>query len=226
MIKVLLYGLLIVGLLFILSPDIDAWITQKKQKGMVDDWKNKVEAYSVEQDDELWEEVLPISGVIDLTEQPEELESTSAQDEDVEKDLQQLIQEINGQQVKGLLRIPKIDYQGVIIPGTSERALSLGVGTVVKGRAPGKGNFVLAGHRSLTYGHQFNRLGELKIDDSIEIETLDNVYSYVVSDILIVEPTDLFVLQDSTEHAILTLITCEPLVRDAPYRLIIKATML
>jgi sortase A len=56
----------------------------------------------------------------------------------------------------------------------------------------------------------FFNLDKVKKGDNIVVQQEGNKYTYIVSEVKIVEKNDISVLQDTTEHQI-TLITCTPL---------------
>lgn len=125
----------------------------------------------------------------------------------------------------GLIRlvIPKIDLEAIVTEGTSHRSLLLGPGHLKNTALPGApGNAVIAAHRDTFFRHVY----ELKAGDDIYIERSGKKYHYVVSGKRIVLPTDLSVLEP-TSDAQLTLITCYPIyyVGPAPKRLVIFATL-
>ncbi|MEA4969183.1 MAG: class D sortase [Candidatus Pelethousia sp.] len=112
----------------------------------------------------------------------------------------------------------------VVAEGTNDSVLRYAVGHFKDTAMPGEaGNFALSGHRSYAFGQFFNRLGELEAGDSLIVERDDKIYTYKVSEILVVEPEDVWVL-DKTEDAQITLVTCTP-IRVATHRLIIKGVM-
>jgi sortase A len=123
----------------------------------------------------------------------------------------------------GVVEIPKIKSRMPIYQGTSNAILNIGVGQI-EGTTPiGEiGNTALAGHRSYTYGHQWNRLDEVERDDLITVTVGKAVYTYRVYKTHIVEPTDITVLYRSSKHKVLTLVTCHP-IRPATHRLIVHA---
>ncbi len=123
-----------------------------------------------------------------------------------------------------LLRIPKIDLDVVVAEGTSDSVLRYAVGHFKDTAMPGEvGNFALSGHRSYAFGQFFNRLDELEAGDSLIVERDDKSYTYKVSEIMVVEPEDVWVL-DKTEDAQITLVTCTP-IRVATHRLIVKGVL-
>lgn len=122
---------------------------------------------------------------------------------------------------EGLLHIPAVDLTVPIFEGTAELNLSRGVGRIDGTSNIGEpGNIGIAGHRD---GY-FRSLKDVKVGDVIEVETLDQVVSYRIQNFLIVDPSDIEVL-DQTSESILTLVTCYPFyfVGHAPQRYIVQA---
>jgi len=131
------------------------------------------------------------------------------------------IEEIN---VIGIMEIPKIDLKVVVAEGTDKQTLKKAVGHFENTAMPGKiGNFAVAGHRSYTYNEFFNRLDEMEIGDEIRVKTIEGEFVYEVTDIFVVEPHEVWVL-DPTPEATITLITCTP-IRVATHRLIVKGKL-
>ncbi len=126
----------------------------------------------------------------------------------------------------GTLYIKKIQAELPIVEGSLEKNLEISVGHLTGTTAIGEiGNTAIAGHRSHSFGWFFNRLDELVPNDEVIIrDTGGTVYTYKVFDKLIVEPTDLSVLNGSKTDSVLTLITCTPLYV-ASHRLIIHAVL-
>lgn len=127
--------------------------------------------------------------------------------------------------VLGVLRIPKIDLEEAVKEGSSSSVISSALGHMEGTAMPGAvGNCAIAGHRNYVFGRFFNRLNEIEKGDTVEIETLEGVYVYTVTDSFIVEPEEVSVLSQDTETQDLTLITCTPLFVGS-HRLIIQGTL-
>ena len=123
----------------------------------------------------------------------------------------------------GVLAIPAIGLTVPVFVGTSDLILNRGVGLIEGTADPSEdGNVGIAGHRD---GY-FRGLKDLKIGDAIELETVDHTLHYRVSDLRIVGPTDVDVL-DPTDEPSLTLVTCYPFyyVGNAPQRYIVRGTL-
>lgn len=125
----------------------------------------------------------------------------------------------------GTIKIDKIDAKIPILDGATKTNLRVGAGQITGTTKLGEvGNAALAAHRSHTYGRMFNRLDEIEVGDKIQVETKDGTFEYTVYKKLVVEPTDLTVLNRNNKDKVLTLITCTPLYT-ATHRLIVHAVM-
>jgi sortase A len=125
----------------------------------------------------------------------------------------------------GRIEIPVIDAAMPIVQGASDENLKAAA-ALLDGTSPigSIGNAAIAAHRSYTYGRFFNRLNEVNLGDEIIITTPDDVYTYVVYEIKVVEPTDISVLNRNSRDRVVTLITCDP-IYVASHRLIIHGVM-
>ena len=121
----------------------------------------------------------------------------------------------------GVLSIPDLKLTVPIFSGTDDVTLDRGAGHI-EGTADltSAGNLGLAGHRD----GFFRPLKDIEMGDLIEVRSLEGTTRYRVSELLIVEPEDVYVL-DPTADATLTLVTCYPFyfVGHAPQRFIVKA---
>jgi len=123
----------------------------------------------------------------------------------------------------GRIVIDKIGLDAVMFEGTDRETLRLGPGHMPETPLPGQpGNSVLSGHRT-TYGRPFSDLDQLGPGDTIEVVTAVGVNTYEVRDVLVVQPTDLWVT-DQAGGAWLTLTTCHPRF-SARERLVIQAEL-
>ena len=126
----------------------------------------------------------------------------------------------------GILIIGRIDAVLPVTDGVSETQLKVAVGHVPQ-TAPlgGEGNAVIAGHRSYTYGHFFNRLGEVSAGDLIQYEDKSGAaFTYEVFETLVIEPGDQAAFIQPEGERLLTLYTCTP-IRKATHRLLVRARL-
>jgi sortase A len=124
--------------------------------------------------------------------------------------------------VIGRLEIPRLKLGVMVREGADEGTLSRAVGHIPGTAMPGNvGNVALAGHRD-TF---FRALRNIRADDTIELQTTEGTYRYVVKSTRIVTPRDVSVLKASGGET-LTLVTCYPFyyVGSAPKRFIVHAT--
>lgn len=114
-------------------------------------------------------------------------------------------------------------HSAIVQEGVDASALRVGAGRV-PGTAwpPDKGNVAIAGHRDSV----FRVLSGVGVNDHVSLVLPAGARDYVVDEILVVDPTDTWVLAASREPR-LTLITCYPFswVGPAPQRLIVRARL-
>ena len=124
---------------------------------------------------------------------------------------------------QGVLQIPAIDLIVPIFEGSGRLTLNRGVGRIENTALVGTvGNIGIAGHRD----GFFRGLKDLGIGDLIEVEALTSTSQYRVSEIRIVDPSEVSVLAPA-DDAMLTLVTCYPFyfVGHAPQRYIVRAVL-
>jgi sortase A len=111
------------------------------------------------------------------------------------------------------LQIPAIGVDAPIVQGDGWEQLKKGVGQHVGSANPGvAGNVVLSAHNDI-FGEIFRHLDQLQPGDEITIYTNQRSYTYVVSESQVVEPTQVDIM-DSTSQPTLTLISCYPYLVD------------
>lgn len=118
----------------------------------------------------------------------------------------------------GLMRIPAWGDSWVtpIYDGTDPGVLARGLGWYESTVGPGQvGNFSVAGH-SVTHGEPFRRLMDLPSGSTVEVETVDKVYTYVIDSSTVVKDTDTWVLDpvpgktdEQPTQELITLTTCQ-----------------
>lgn len=108
------------------------------------------------------------------------------------------------------ISIPALNLRQGIVQGVDWEALKLGIGQLVNGVNPGdpEGNVVLSGHNDI-YGELFRDLDQLRPGDRFEVRTQTNTYIYEVRETHIVDPDEVWVLENR-EGATVTLISCYP----------------
>jgi len=111
------------------------------------------------------------------------------------------------------LQIPAINKDVPIVEGDGWEQLRKGVGHHVGSANPGQpGKIVLSAHNDI-YGEIFKDLDQLKPGDEVILLTERRSYTYVVSEIKIVEPTQVEVMESTTEPTLI-LVSCYPYLVD------------
>lgn len=113
----------------------------------------------------------------------------------------------------GYVSIPKINVELAIFHGTDLRTLDRNVGHIEGSSLPvgGKGSHcILSGHRGLPSARLFTDLDKLTVGDTFTLHVLEQVYTYEVDQIRIVEPADVSDLAIAEGKDYCTLVTCTP----------------
>ena len=134
--------------------------------------------------------------------------------------------DISGQGVMGYIEIPEIDVSLPIYHGTDDNVLQIAAGHISWTSLPVGGessHCVLSGHRGLPSAKLFTNLDQLIEGDTFTIRVLDEVLTYEVDQILIVEPEDVSALEIIPGRDLCTLVTCTPYGINT-HRLLVRGT--
>jgi len=119
--------------------------------------------------------------------------------------------------------VPALGVDAGIVPGTDWEQLKKGVGHQPNTANPGeRGNLVLAAHNDV-FGELFRDLDKLKAGDEIIVYSVDRAFRYVVVETRIVAPTEVEVM-DPTSEPTVTLISCYPYLVDTQ-RIVVLASL-
>ena len=113
----------------------------------------------------------------------------------------------------GYLKIDRIGVELPIYHGTSEEVLGKGVGHLEGSSLPVGGentHSVMSAHRGLPSSKLFTDLDRVEKGDTFQVIILDQVLTYQVDFIKIIEPTDISDLQIIDGGDYCTLFTCTP----------------
>jgi sortase A len=111
------------------------------------------------------------------------------------------------------IQIPAIGVDAPVVQGDGPEQLKKGVGQNITSADPGEaGNVVLSAHNDV-YGEIFRHLDKLKPGDEIILHTNQRAYTYVVVNSQVVGPTDVQVMEQTSEPMV-TLISCYPYMVD------------
>ena len=194
------------GLSLLLYPTAsDYWNSMHASKAVAD-YSAEVTQLTKTQYDEIWaaataynQSLRDRSGSFYLTdEQKEQYES---------------LLDIGGTGIMGYIEIPNIKLSLPIYHGTEDSVLQIAVGHLEWSSLPvgGEGTHcVLSGHRGLPSAKLFTNLDQLVEGDTFVLRVLDEVLTYQVDQILIVEPEDTDALKAEEGKDLCTLVTCTP----------------
>lgn len=123
------------------------------------------------------------------------------------------------------IMIPSIELEWLVYEGTDRETLKNGPGHETITPLPGDvGRCTISGHRT-TYGAPFNRVDELEKGDIIYLESKKGgLFTYIVKEQEIVEPTDVWILEGSEKKELL-LTACHPKF-SAAKRLVVIAELI
>ena len=124
-------------------------------------------------------------------------------DDNTDNSIDNLMLKIDSESVVGVIKIDKINFEGLIYEGTSLDTLSKGVGHFESSPYL-EGNVCLAAHNTNSY---WAKLYTLESGDKIEYTSFLGYKEYEVFSISQISETDWTNLEN-TEENILTLITC------------------
>lgn len=120
---------------------------------------------------------------------------------------------VSGNGIIGYIEIPMIQCSLPIYHGTEESVLQIAVGHIEGSSLPTGGagtHCVLSGHRGLPSAKLFTDLDKLREGDTFLLRVLDEILTYEVDQILIVEPQDTAALEIVEGQDYCTLVTCTP----------------
>ena len=202
----LLILVLLAGLSLLLYPSVsDYWNSFHKTRAIAA-YAEEVANLNQDQYDEIWAAAESYNA--SLTDRVNAYLLSDAQKEEY----QQLLN-VSGLGVMGYIEIPSIDCALPIYHGTEESVLQIAVGHLEWSSLPVGGestHCVLSGHRGLPSAKLFTNLDKLQTGDIFMLRVLDNVLTYEVDQILIVEPqeTDALRIEEGKDYC--TLVTCTP----------------
>lgn len=203
---ILLVLILLVGVAIMLYPTVSDYVNSLHQSRAVATYAQKVE----NMDSGQYEEILKAARQYnaELAQNPRIAKLTDAE---LERYMQLL--NVDGNGVMGYIEIPSIRVSLPIYHGTSDVVLQSGVGHTDWSSLPVGGessHCVLPGHRGLPSAKLFTNLDKLVEGDTFTLHVLNEVLTYEVDQILVVEPQETEALQIVPGKDYCTLVTCTP----------------
>ena len=203
---ILLVFFLLAGLSLLLYPTVSDWWNSMHQSRAIASYLDDVVELDEASYEALWRQAQDYNAALprdDTRFIPTEEQSAAYQS----------ALNISGNGIMGYLEIPKISVELPIYHGTGETVLQVAAGHVEGSSLPVGGagtHCVLSGHRGLPSATLFTDLDQLQEGDTFQIHVLDEVLTYEVDQIHVVEPDDVSLLAISEGEDLCTLVTCTP----------------
>ena len=201
---IILLLLMLIGLSLLLYPTVsDCWNAFHQTRAIAF-YTESVAKLEKPQYENLWQAARAYNQALSIREAPDYF----SEDPEYESLL-----DVSGLGVMGYLEIPKIDVSLPIYHGTEESVVQIAVGHLPWSSLPVGGkstHCVLSGHRGLPSAKLFTNLDKLREGDTFLLRILDEVLTYEVDQILIVEPQETAALRVVEGKDYCTLVTCTP----------------
>lgn len=203
---ILLVLILIIGLSLLLYPSFADYWNSMTQSGMIATYTQQIASLDNDQYAEIWEAARSYNR--SLVGRP----NNYLLSEEQQAQYAQLL-DVSGHGIMGYIDIPSIQITLPIYHGTSEDVLHVAIGHLDWTSLPTGGestHCVVSGHRGLPSARLFTDLDQLKEGDFFMLNVLDEVLTYEVDRILIVEPdvTENLLIEEGKD--LCTLVTCTP----------------
>lgn len=203
---ILLLLIFFIGLSLLLYPSFTDWWNSFHQSRAVASYVEQVANMDDEQYQEIWNAAWEYNR--SLIDRPNDYLLS-----DEQREHYNALLNVGGNGIMGYIEIPKIDIVYPIYHGTDEAFLQIAIGHLDWTSLPVGGessHCVVSGHRGLPSARLFTDLDQMEVGDTFLLRVLDEVLTYEVDQILIVEPqvTDDLLIVEGED--LCTLITCTP----------------
>ncbi|MBE6845537.1 MAG: class C sortase [Ruminococcus sp.] len=197
--------LLFVGLSVMLYPVISDWWNSKVQSRAVASYDRTVSEMGYSKTQILLDQAKKYNEALNSLQRPfTDYEQVEGYDETLD---------ISGTGIMGYISIPAINSELVIYHSTSDEVLNIAAGHLQGTSLPvgGEGTHsVISAHRGLPSAKLFSELDKLVVGDTFTITILDEILTYEVETIYIVEPDEIDKLLTVPGKDYVTLMTCTP----------------
>lgn len=204
--NLLLMIILLAGVSLLLYPTVSDYWNSLHQSKAIASYAEEVANLETDKYEELW------SAAADYNNSLVGRENSYLLD-DEQKELYDSLLNVSGLGVMGYIEIPEINCSLPLYHGTDESVLQIAVGHLEWSSLPVGGestHCVLSGHRGLPSAKLFTNLDKLQLGSVFMLRVLDEILTYEVDQILIVEPQDTDALEIVEGQDYCTLVTCTP----------------
>ncbi|MBQ9165602.1 MAG: class C sortase [Oscillospiraceae bacterium] len=216
---ILLIFVFVIGLSLLLYPTFADWWNSFHQSRAIASYSEVVATMDDDKYEELWDAAWEYNS--SLLERPNDYILSDEQRENYEALL-----DVADNGIMGYIEVPKIGVTLPIYHGTDDAVLQIAVGHLDWTSLPVGGtssHCILSGHRGLPSAKLFTDLDQLVEGDVFILRVLDEVLTYQVDQILIVEPQDTEALMIEEGKDLCTLVTCTPYGINS-HRLLVRGT--
>ena len=205
-ITIFLFLMLLAGLSLLLYPGISDYWNAFHSSRAISEYTGSVAEMDDAQYDEMWSAARAYNRSLPAR-------STGFTLSDGQKQEYERLLNVSGLGIMGYVEIPEISVSLPVYHGTEESVLQIAAGHLEWSSLPVGGessHCVLSGHRALPSARLFTDLDKLREGDIFLLRVLDEVLTYEVDRILIVEPQDTASLRIVEGKDLCTLVTCTP----------------
>ena len=203
---VLLLVILLAGMALLLYPSVSDYWNSFRQSQVISNYAEQLGNIDNERYQAMLNEARKYNA--ELLKRPNEYVLS----DEMEAWYNQLL-DVTGVGAMGYIEIPSIGCTLPIYHGTSDAVLQIAVGHLEWSSLPVGGessHSVLSGHRGLPSAKLFTDLDKVMVGDLFMLRILDEIMTYEVDQILIVEPHVTENLLIETGKDLCTLVTCTP----------------
>lgn len=197
---------LFLGLSLLLYPSFSDYWNSMHQSRAIATYSEQVAHLDTENYDHIWADALRFNQELLLRENVFALS-----EEETANYHQQL--NLSGNGIMGYIEIPSIRCSLPVYHSVDETVLEVAIGHIEWTSLPTGGastHCVLSGHRGLPSAKLFSDLDQLRERDLFMLRILDELLTYEVDQILIVEPHEVDALLVEEGKDLCTLVTCTP----------------
>ncbi len=196
----------LIGVSLLLYPTVSEFWNARHQSRAIASYQEQVENLGSDRYQELWDAAVAYNSA------QQQRENMFLPTDEQKAEYESLLN-VGGTGIMGYIEIPSIDVKLPIYHGTDHAVLQVAVGHLEWSSLPVGGagtHSVLSGHRGLPSATLLTHLDKMVEGDIFHVRVLDEVLTYQVDQILIVEPDNVQPLMPEPGKDYCTLVTCTP----------------
>ncbi len=203
---ILLFVILVAGVGLLLYPSLSNYWNSFHQTRAIASYAEEVANMENEEYDRIWQEALDYNASLKRRDNQYIIS-------DEQREKYNSLLNVTGTGIMGYIEIESIGVSLPIYHGTADSVLQIAIGHLDWTSLPvgGTGSHcVVSGHRGLPRAKLFTDLDKLAVGDLFVMRILDEILTYEVDQILIVDPhvTENLLIENGKDYC--TLVTCTP----------------